>query len=146
MSPSSRKPLAILVVSVLLLALTTVGARGNPPLQEPAPPSTNSFLTQLGTSASAPLSTSFTYQGELTDNGSPANGEYDFRFILYDAVVGGSQVGPVETVGNLNVSEGLFTASLDFGAVFTGTAVWLEIGVRPGTGGGAYTILSRASL
>jgi len=29
--------------------------------------------------------TAFTYQGRLTDGGSPANGGYDLRFSIYDA-------------------------------------------------------------
>jgi hypothetical protein len=33
------------------------------------------------------LSTAFTYQGQLTDGGGPANGTYDLRFILYDGSV-----------------------------------------------------------
>lgn len=37
----------------------------------------------------APISTAFTYQGRLTDQGQPANGTYDFRFVIRDASVGG---------------------------------------------------------
>ena len=29
--------------------------------------------------------TVFTYQGRLSDNGGPANGQYDLRFTLYNA-------------------------------------------------------------
>jgi hypothetical protein len=43
-------------------------------------------------SAQTPVGTAFTYQGRLTAAGSPANGSYDLRFILYDALVGGAQV------------------------------------------------------
>jgi len=40
------------------------------------------------------------------------------------------------------VSGGLFTVKLNFGSgVLTGDARWLEIGVRPGDSGGAYTPL-----
>jgi hypothetical protein len=91
----------------------------------------------------APLGTAFTYQGKLTDGGTPANGNYDLRFILYDAVVGGSQVGPILTNAAVLVSGGLFTVPLDFGGgVFTGDARWLEIGVRA-NGGGNFTTLSQ---
>ena len=41
----------------------------------------------------APLGAGFTYQGKLTDGGTPANGTYDFEFNLYDALSGGSPVG-----------------------------------------------------
>ena len=40
-----------------------------------------------------PVGTAFTYQGRFTDGSSPANGVYDFLFILYDSLIGGSQVG-----------------------------------------------------
>jgi len=42
----------------------------------------------------APLGTAFTYQGRLSAGGQPASGSYDLRFILYNADIGGSQVGP----------------------------------------------------
>jgi hypothetical protein len=88
------------------------------------------------------IGTAFTYQGRLTDAGSPPTGVYDFQFTAHDAATGGSQVGPLVTRGDVSVTGGIFTVSLDFGAVFTGNARWLEIGVRPGASTGAYTALS----
>lgn len=88
------------------------------------------------------LGTSFTFQGRLTDAGVPANGVYDLNFYLYDAAAGGSQVGPVQTKGDVTVSAGLFTVTLNFGDVFHGAQFYLDIQVRPGTSTGAYTILS----
>lgn len=89
------------------------------------------------------LTTSFTYQGRLTDGGSPANGAYDLRFILYDADTGGAQVGATVTRDDVQVTNGLFTVDLDFGAsVFQGDARWMEIAVRPGSSTGAFTVLS----
>ena len=38
--------------------------------------------------------------------------------------------------------DGLFTVLLDFGVIFDGTALFLEIGVRPGDSSGAYTVLT----
>lgn len=87
------------------------------------------------------LGTAFTYQGRLTDGGNPAEGAYDFQFRLYDAPSGGNLLGTVAP-GDVAVSGGLFTVKLNFGAgVLTGDARWLEIGVRPGDSGGAYTLL-----
>ena len=87
------------------------------------------------------LGTAFTYQGRLTDGGNPAEGAYDFQFRLYDAPSGGNLLGTV-TPGDVAVSGGLFTVKLNFGAgVLTGDVRWLEIGVRPGDSGGAYTLL-----
>ena len=39
--------------------------------------------------------TAFTYQGQLDDGGSPANGVYDLEFSLYDALSGGNPSGSV---------------------------------------------------
>lgn len=91
------------------------------------------------------LGTAFTYQGRLTDGGSPANGAYDLRFILYDADTGGAQSGSIVAREDVPVANGLFSVDLDFGAsVFNGEARWIEIAVRPGSGSGTggYTVLS----
>ena len=93
----------------------------------------------LGAAPSAALETGFTYQGQLEHNGTPVSGDYDFQFILYDALVGGSQVGPIITA-TVPITEGLFTVDLDFGAVFNGIALYLDIGVTV-SGGGTYTPL-----
>src|SRR4051812_24138945 len=96
--------------------------------------------------ASAQTST-FTYQGKLTDGGSPANSVYDFTFKLYSADVGGTQVPPSGgdvLKDDVTVTNGIFTVSLDFGqSPFTGAtqAYFLEIWVRPGSQTGAYTQL-----
>ncbi len=81
-----------------------------------------------------PLTTAFTYQGELTAAGSPPTGTYDLRFRLYDAATGFTQVGSTVCVDNVAVTGGLFTVSLDFGAQFFGQQRFLEIDVRSDTG------------
>src|SRR5215213_546289 len=69
----------------------------------------------------ASLGNSFTYQGRLTDAGLPANGEYDLRFVLFDALESGGQASSVLTNENILVTNGVFTTALDFGTnVFTG--------------------------
>jgi hypothetical protein len=79
-------------------------------------------------------STAFTYQGQLKDGANPANGSYDFRFILYDSDVGGSQVGQILFLDDKLVAGGLVTLELDFGAgVFDGRLLYLEVAVRPGS-------------
>lgn len=93
--------------------------------------------------ALTPVGSGFTYQGRLTDGGSPANAAYDLRFILYDAETGGAQVGTTQLVNDLQVTNGLFSTTLDFGdTAFDGNARWLEIAIRPGTSTGGYTALS----
>lgn len=42
-------------------------------------------------------SSSFSYQGQLKDGGAPASGSYDILARLYDAAMGGSQVGVAVT-------------------------------------------------
>src|SRR5687767_8286459 len=74
--------------------------------------------------------TAFTYQGRLSDSGSPANGSYDMTFALFNAVGGPAQQGTTLTNAAVGVSNGLFTVTLDFGNQFPGLPRWLEIGVR----------------
>ena len=93
------------------------------------------------------LGNGFTYQGQLLSSGSAVNVNCDFQFGLYDALSGGSQLGITQTVGNVGVSRGLFTALVNAGnefgdTAFTGDARWLLIAARCPTGGGAYTALS----
>ncbi len=73
----------------------------------------------------------FTYQGFLKDNGVPANGTYDFLFRLYDAPTGDQPSNPPTIYTTLNVQNGLFTVTLDFGtAVWNGVDRYLDIAVR----------------
>ena len=75
--------------------------------------------------------TAFSYNGRLSDNGVPSNGTYQIRFILYDAVTDGNPVAQAIYVTPVNVVNGLFTVTLDFGAtVFTGAPRWLDVAVR----------------
>jgi len=71
--------------------------------------------------------TAFTYQGRLNDGGSPASGIYDLQFAVYDALAGGNPVGGLLTNAATPVSNGVFTATLGFGGIFTGTNYWLGL-------------------
>src|SRR6476619_149431 len=84
----------------------------------------------------------FTYQGRLTDGGSPANGSYDLQFALFDAASGNNQIGQTLAVSTVPVSGGVFTVTLDFGAsAFTGANRFLEISARP-SGAAGFTLLT----
>ena len=86
--------------------------------------------------------TFFTYQGQLTDGGTAANGSYDLQFALFDSAASGTQIGVTQTVSTVSVSNGLFTVQLDFGAdAFPGANRFLEIGIRPG-GSNSFTTLT----
>ncbi len=74
--------------------------------------------------------TAFTYQGGLNDGGNPATGNYDLSFAAYDAPANGNLLGAIVTNSPVNVSNGLFTTTVDFGSgVFSGGDVWLEMAV-----------------
>lgn len=100
-------------------------------------------ITAGGVSASAAnVGTGFTYQGRLLDAGAPANGTYDIQVLLFDAAAAGGQVGATQTLNDVVVSNGIFTATVDFGAQMNGDARWVELRVRPGNSAGAYTIIA----
>ncbi|MCG3125290.1 MAG: hypothetical protein CHACPFDD_00108 [Phycisphaerae bacterium] len=77
-------------------------------------------------------STGFTYQGSLEDAGAPANGNYDLTFKLFDAATNGAQQGSTVTLTGHAVTDGLFSANVDFGlSPFSdGANRWLEISVN----------------
>jgi preprotein translocase subunit Sec61beta len=90
------------------------------------------FLTSGGLAESeATLGTAFTYQGRMESNGEPYTGSCDFQFRLWDATSGGSAIGSTISLNDLAVTDGLFTASLNFGSsAFNGDARWLEVSVQ----------------
>ena len=125
------------LVCALVAAAVVVAAANLALAEEPQPQAQGEVVAQ------AMLGSAFTYQGRLTDGGAPANGVYDFQFKLYDAESEGSQVGGTRNAPDVTVTNGLFTVSLDFGpAPFNGRALWLEVGVRPGSSDGDFTILA----
>ena len=84
-----------------------------------------------GSRPQAPVGSAFAYQGRLTDMaGSPIDDTCDFRFSLWDDDDVGSQVGSTVEVTGKDVEGGLFTVQLDFGSLFDGTALWLEVEVK----------------
>ncbi len=90
--------------------------------------------------------TAFTYQGQLRDGSTNANGNYSLTFKLFDNAGGGTQIGSTLTVPNQSVVNGLFTVALDFGgAAFDGNARWLEITVKAGASA-AETLAPRVAV
>src|SRR5690606_39291230 len=79
--------------------------------------------------AQVPQLPDFTYQGRLTQNGMPANGEYDLEFALFDAESGGNAIGQPQVEADYPVSDGVFTVALAFPGAFSGTQTWLEVRV-----------------
>src|ERR1039458_6812532 len=86
--------------------------------------------------------TAFTYQGQLQNNGSPANGSYDLTFAVFTDSNGVNQVGSTLTNTATGITNGLFTVVLDFGqGIFTGTPLWLQIGAET-NGASSFTTLT----
>src|SRR5690242_53567 len=54
----------------------------------------------------------FTYQGQLSVNGVPANGNFDMQFTLFLAQ---NQQGLSNLLSGVPVVNGIFTVQLDFG-------------------------------
>ncbi len=78
--------------------------------------------------------TEFTYQGKLTDSGTPV-ATYQMQFKLFDAAENGNQTGATVTNPSVAVSSGVFTVQLDFGAAaFDGSNRFLEIAVKRSAG------------
>jgi len=100
------------------------------------------FGVVLHPGPAASLGTAFTYQGQLQQSGLPASGSCDMQFSLFNAASRGVQIGSAQVALAVNVTNGLFTVPLDFGSVFTGIELYLEIQVRCPAGGGSYVILS----
>jgi len=76
----------------------------------------------------------FNYQGRLNEAGATATGTFQFQFRLYDAASGGNQIGGTLSDVTVTVTNGVFSTSLDFGAVFSGADRYLEIAVRKAAG------------
>lgn len=140
------KRFGLLFISSLLalLLVLTGSAPGNQ--QASANPLRKAIAqVQQPEAPEALMGTAFTYQGYLEENGAPASNPsgYDFIFRLYDAPSAGVKIGSDLTIGDVPVSKGLFTVTLDFGAsAFTGDARYLDISVRLGSSTGSYTLLS----
>jgi len=94
------------------------------------------------------------YQGRLSDNGSPASGSYDFQFTLKDAASAGNTLGEAIKM-TLSVQSSVFSASLSWSpSLFPGSARWIEVRVRQTPSGGSsvseteapYAVLERQRI
>jgi len=99
-------------------------------------------LILLSAMVASAQTTAFSYQGKLTDAGSPASGSFQMQFKLFDAASGGTQQGPTLNDVPVTVTAGSFSVKLDFGAGgFPGADRWLEVAVRHNSGEN-YTVLA----
>jgi hypothetical protein len=100
----------------------------------------------------APLGRSFTYQGSLSQAGTPVTGAVTLRFSLWNAAgtgdppMGGVMVGGLQVVPDVAVADGLFTVMLNSGgefgtAAFNGDERWLQVEVCADGACAATTVL-----
>lgn len=99
--------------------------------------------------------TTFTYQGRLTDNNAAATGAYQMQFALFDAVTAGMQTDATLTFdGNgtnpaaVSVAGGVFTVQLNFGSspFAAGANRFLEIAVKRPADASYTTLTPRQQL
>jgi hypothetical protein len=89
----------------------------------------SSLNSQLSTAHAQ--GTAFTYQGQLYNSGSLANGSYNLTFSLFNTNASGVAIAGPVTNNAVSVTNGLFTTLINFGpGVFTGATNWLQIGVE----------------
>ncbi|MCB9453068.1 MAG: hypothetical protein H6672_16650 [Anaerolineaceae bacterium] len=97
------------------------------------------LFTVLISGVAQAQSTAFVYHGYFTrydgNQDVPVTDTCTFRFKLFDALTGGTQLGRIVTERAIEVQNGNFSVELDFGInVFDGVQRYLEIAVRcPGT-------------
>ena len=85
------------------------------------------FLTAAGNAQT----TSFSFQGDLPKDITPATATYQMQFRLLDAETGGTQIGTTIAIADVDVKNRAFGVVLDFGvAAFPGADRFVEVGVR----------------
>lgn len=100
------------------------------------------FTLLLIVPATAQIGSAFNYQGELLDNGSPANDIYDFIIDTYTTETGNNMIDTLD-FNNVSVVNGLFSiANIDFGSSLLGNTIWLEIHIRKTSVGGNFEALT----
>jgi hypothetical protein len=89
------------------------------------------LLLMVVTAQAQLVGSRFSYQGQLTDNGSPANGDFAMRFELRDQASGGNMIA-FQELAQVTTDAGLFAVELDFGpGPFTGAEYYLRVMIRP---------------
>src|SRR5438034_10735392 len=97
----NKKLLLVIMAMLLPLVAGSMGATAGPLSQTPGGREQKGQSQQgpsqmkIQSSPLTPVGSGFTYQGRLVFNGSPASGNYDFSFSLYDAATGGIQISNV---------------------------------------------------
>jgi hypothetical protein len=131
----TRKPPLVFLVVLVALLVAVPGATAQGPGSPP-----RAVLA-------APAGTAFTYQGLLKNASGPVTGACNFQFSLWDSLAAGTgQVGGTLTLNNVQVANGLFVVSLDFGNVFDGSARFLQVAPQCGSDPGFTALSPRQAL
>lgn len=86
--------------------------------------------------------TAFVYQGRLERDGAAASGAVELEFRLFGQETGGIALASFEPLAPVAVVDGVFVAPVDFGAVFDGRELFVELGVRPAGSTSAFETLA----
>jgi len=83
----------------------------------------------------------------LNSTNGPAHGTYDFTFAVFNLGTNGTVVAGPFTNTVTSMTNGLFSATLDFGSgIFNGSSYWLELGVRTNGGAGFTKLIPRQPI
>ena len=122
---------------MLLSATGVVGARGQERSSLLAP--------DPSVLASTPLTSTFTYQGQLKQGNAAVNGLCQMAFRLYDDPTADTNLIGNPFTTTVPVTNGLFAVGLNFGgSAFNSEGRWLDI--RVNCGGGFVTLTPRQAL
>lgn len=134
-----RKMRFVPYVLLIGLLLASPGSMSIGLAQEPEPQ--GEVDPQSGVSVAATVSSKFSYQGVLKENGSPVTGRRDMTFRLYSDDTCTTQVGSDIEKSDVPVTDGLFSVNLGVThSDFNGRGLWLEAAVA-GTKIGCQEIL-----
>lgn len=122
----NRKSIAVSLTALLALFLVTGRATGQGPDVAPE----NGVGTRGELSITATVNSLISYQGRLSEGGSPVTGDRDMTFRLYTDQACSTQVGSNIVRNNVSVNEGLFSTKLDVSqSLFNGQGLWLGVDV-----------------
>lgn len=117
-----RKRLAITLIALLALLLTTNGATGQ------GPDSEGEAHPRGDVSIASSVNSRISYQGRLLEDDAPVTGSRDMTFRLYSEDTCATQVGSDIVKNGVTVTDALFSVELDVSHWdFDGQGLWLEV-------------------
>jgi hypothetical protein len=100
------------------------------------------FSIIAGAASVAAQTTEFIHRGTLPNSIVPATGSFEMQIRLFDAAEGGTQVGSVLTLTNVESKNRDFAINLDLGAIaFPGADRFIELRIRQQGSDGPFIIV-----